>query len=57
MGAVQPEDYDKFIARALKYILEELKKHVPREYHSVIKVFMKEKADQLPSYHPKDYDI
>jgi hypothetical protein len=54
---VQPEDYDKFMAGAPKYTLEELEKRVPREYHSVIKVFMKKEADQLPLHHPKDYDI
>jgi hypothetical protein len=56
-GAVQPEDYNKFMARAPKYTLEELKKRVPREYHSVIKVFLKEEVDQLPPHHPKDHDI
>jgi hypothetical protein len=54
---MQPEDYDKFMAGALKYTLEELKKRVPREYHSMIKVFIKEEANQLPLYHPKDHDI
>jgi hypothetical protein len=33
------------MARALKYMLEELKKHVPHEYHSMIKVFIKEEVD------------
>jgi hypothetical protein len=56
-GAVQPKDYNKFMAGAPKYTLEELKKHVPREYHSVINVFIKEEADQLPPHHPEDHDI
>jgi hypothetical protein len=56
-GAMQPEDYDKFMASAPKYTLEELKKRVPREYHSVIKVFMKEEANQLPLHRPEDHDI
>jgi hypothetical protein len=33
------------MASAPKYMLEELKKRVPREYHSVIKVFIKEEAN------------
>jgi hypothetical protein len=33
------------MAGALKYMLEELKKHVPCEYHSMIKVFIKEEVD------------
>jgi hypothetical protein len=33
------------MAGAPKYTLEELKKHVPREYHSVINIFIKEEAD------------
>jgi hypothetical protein len=45
------------MARALKYMLEELKKHVPHKYHSMIKVFIKEEVDQLPPHHPKDHDI
>jgi hypothetical protein len=54
---VQPEDYDKFMAGAPKYTLEELEKRVPREYHSVIKVFIKEEADQLPPHRPEDHNI
>jgi hypothetical protein len=30
---------------ALKYMLKELKKRVPHEYHSIIKVFIKEEAN------------
>jgi hypothetical protein len=56
-GAMQPKDYNKFMARALKYMLEELEKHVPHEYHSMIKVFMKEEVDQLPPHCPEDHDI
>jgi hypothetical protein len=54
---MQPEDYNKFMARALKYMLEELEKRVPHEYHSMIKVFIKEEVDQLPPHYPKDHDI
>jgi hypothetical protein len=45
MGAVQPKDYNKFMASALKYMLEELKKRIPHEYHSMIKVFIKEEVN------------
>jgi hypothetical protein len=57
MGAIQPEDYNKFMAGALKYMLKELKKHVPHEYHSMINIFIKEEANQLPPYYPKDHNI
>jgi hypothetical protein len=57
MGAVQSEDYDKFMTGAPKYTLKELKKRVPHEYHSVIKVFIKEEVNQLPLHYPKDHDI
>jgi hypothetical protein len=45
------------MARALKYILKKLKKRVPRKYYSMINIFIKEEANQLPPYCPEDHDI
>ena len=47
-GAVTSGDYDKFMKGKPEYTREELLKRVPAAYHSVIEVFMKHKADELP---------
>jgi hypothetical protein len=55
-GAVQPSDYDIFMKGKPSYTLEELKAKVPKAYHSVLRVFMKE-AKELPPHRPEDHDI
>ena len=52
-----PDNFNKFIKDKLNYNQEELLKKVPKEYHSVINVFMKRNADTLPKHQEKDHTI
>ena len=56
-GAVTSGDYDKFMKGKSEYTREELLKRVPAAYHSVIEVFMKYKADELPKHRKEDHQI
>ena len=56
-GAVTSGDYDKFMKGKPEYTREELLKRVPAAYHSVIDVFMKHKADELPEHRKEDHQI
>ena len=55
--AVTSEDYDKFMKGKPEYTCEELLKRVPAVYHSVLDVFMKHKADELPEHRKEDHSI
>ena len=41
----------------LEYTQEKLLKKVPKEYHSIIDVFMKHDADMLPEQQDKNHSI
>ena len=56
-GAVTSKDYDKFMKGKPEYSREELLKKIPSEYHSMIEVFMKHKADELPEHRKEDHEI
>ena len=40
-----------------EYTRKELLKKVPKEYHSIIDIFMKRNADMLPEHKDKDHII
>ena len=40
-----------------EYTWEKLLEKVPKEYHSVIDIFMKHNADMLPKHPDKDHSI
>lgn len=52
-----PDDVDKFVKGKPSYTREELLKRVPEEYHSEVKVFMKQDADILPEHRKEDHQI
>ena len=50
-GKMAHEDYDKFMSAKPEYTKEALMKRVPKEYHSIIEVFMKSNADKIAEHH------
>ena len=54
---VTPEDFDKFMKGKPEYTREKLLEKIPKEYHSVIDVFMKCDADMLPEHQDEDHSI
>ena len=56
-NCIVQEDYEKFMKGKPDYTQEELLKKVPKEYHSVIDVFMKCDADTLPKHQEEDHTI
>ena len=57
INSIVPNNYNKFMKGKPKYTWEELLKKVPKEYHSVIDVFIKCDADMLPEHRDEDYSI
>ena len=57
MNSIIPDDFDKFMKGKSEYAQEELLKKVSKEYHSVINVFIKCKADVLPKHQEEDHTI
>ena len=56
-NCVAQEDYKKFMKGKQEYTWEELLEKVPKEYHSMIDVFMKRDADILPKHQDEDHSI
>ena len=54
---VAQEDYEKFMKGKPEYTCEKLLEKVPKEYHSVIDIFMKCDADMLPEHQNKGHSI
>ena len=54
---VVQKNYEKFMKGKPEYTRKKLLKKVPKEYHSVIDVFMKCEADMLPEHQDKDHSI
>lgn len=57
INSIVPEDFDKFMKEKPEYTREELLEKVPKEYHSVINVFIKRETDVLPEHREKDHSI
>ena len=47
INSIVPDDYNKFMKDKPEYTREKLLKKVPKEYHSIINVFMKHDADMF----------
>ena len=57
-GKVAHEDYDKFMSAKPEYTREALMERVPKEYHSIIEVFMKSNADKVAEHRAEwDHEI
>ena len=56
-SCVAQANYEKFIKGKLEYTRKELLKKMPKEYHSMINVFMKCDTDMLPKHRDKDHSI
>ena len=54
---IEQKDYEKFMKGKPEYTCEELLQKVPKEYHSVIDIFMKRDTDMLPEHQNKDHRI
>jgi hypothetical protein len=57
LGKIKSENHDKFLKEKPEYLIDELKKRIPKEYHSEIELFMREKADELAPHREKDHQI
>ena len=57
MNNIVPNNFDKFMKGKSEYIHKELLKKVPKEYHSVINVFIKCNADTFLEHREKDHTI
>ena len=51
------DNFDKFMKGKPDYTQEELFKKVPKEYHSMINIFMKRGTDMLLEYQDKNHSI
>jgi reverse transcriptase-like protein/integrase-like protein len=56
-NTVTSEDYDRFMTGKPSYSIDELKQRVPKKYHSMIDVFLKQDADKLRPHGPEDHEI
>ena len=56
-NAITSDDFDRFMKGEKEYTIAELKKRVPREYHSEIEVFIRQDADKLRPHGPEDHEI
>ena len=50
ISKVAEEDHSKFMSAKPDYTRETLMKRVPREYHSIIEVFMKSNANKVAEH-------
>ena len=57
MNSIVCNDFDKFMKGKLEYTQETLLEKVPKEYHSVIDVFMKREANMLPEHQEENHTI
>ena len=57
INSIVPDNYNKFMKGKPEYSREELLKKVPKEYHSVIDIFMKRDAEMLLEHRNKDHSI
>ena len=51
------EEYEKFMKSKPDYTQEKLLEKVPKEYHSMINVFIKHNADTLTEHQKENYTI
>ena len=57
MNSIISDNFDKFMKGKPKYTYKKLLKKIPKEYHSVIDIFMKHEADVLPEHQEEDHTI
>lgn len=59
LSRITEDDIEKFLEKQRKkpYTLDELKTKVPRQYHDLVDVFLKSKADKLPPHRACDTKI
>lgn len=59
LSRITEDDIEKFLEKQRKkpYTLDELKAKVPRQYHDLVDVFLKSKADKLPPHRACDTKI
>ena len=56
-SCIVQKDYEKFMKGKPEYTRKKLLEKVPKEYHSVLDVFMKCEADMLPEHWDENYSI
>ena len=56
-NSIVSDNFNKFMKGKPEYTRKELLKKLPKEYHSVIDIFMKRDTDMLPEHRDKDHII